>query len=318
MKSTNAEIYVALIALSFSGCTALSLERHTANQAMTAAEMRYQLVLVTLAKVSANPGNLPSLGTVTDGQATVTDSASVDLKTAIDGLKGFTQESITGTASRSPNLQWTIDTANTPEQIKAVRIACNWVLTGVEPHDENDKRLLRLFQVYDDLACLNSNHAVWFCTGCKRDVPRNCCCIAQYCGSYFWVNAEGLAGLTEFTLILADIATVQPASLRGNALVTVTQSVDGAAATALTVQSVPFEYDASIPSMIDFLAPVVVYGATDSKNFKTKWPTEPGWCGAKDSMDRRHLMPSGQNASNTFRQQQQQFQNQAQMYLNSK
>jgi hypothetical protein len=320
------------LAVVLEGCTALSLERHTANQAMTAGEMRYQIVLNTLARMSETPGRLPGLGTVTDGQAAVTDQANIDLKTALDGSKGFTSEAISGGMSRSPNLQWTIDTAYTPDQIRAAQAAFEWVLTGTSPHDAETISLLKLFQVYDDLLCLDAMYRGWLCVGCKSDVPKGCLYVSQCGKCCCWVLPGRLKGLSEFTLILADIATIAPASLYGNATVNLTQPTDK----ALTQQNVQFRYNEDNQSQIDFVSPIVVYGVPNNSHFAVKWP-EPDvpWCQApplppgatqqqvaeraqanREGVVRiRPLPPSGPNPSREYRIQQQQQQLQTQMYL---
>ena len=316
MKTWIAVVW--LVPMTFAGCTALSLERHTANQAMTAADMRYQLVLNTLARIAANPGTLPGVGIVTDGTVTLTDQANIDVKTALDGLKGFTGEAISGGASRSPNLQWTIDTAHIPDQIRAVQAACVWALSGNPPNDKDVAKLLKLFQVYDDLVCLNVQYPGWFCTGCKADVPKHCCYVAQYCDHYFWVAPGGLKGLSEFTLILADIATISPPSLLGIATLNLTQPPQSpskkdnsdfcpnakpetdpkpdAASNAditsksdtstkqdpLTSLNIPFRYNEDDVTRIDFLNPVVIYGVPNTTHFKMSWPE--GWCGTTERM----------------------------------
>jgi hypothetical protein len=317
----------------------LSLERHTANQAITATDIRYQLVLNTLAKLAASPGDLPGLGTVTDGTAAVTDQANLDLKTALDGVTGFTGETVSGGVTRSPNLQWTIDTAYNPDQINAARAACRWVLTGEYPQDIDVVRLLKLFQVHDDLVCLNAHYPGWFCTGCRSDVPKSACYVAQYCGKYLWVTAEGIKGLSEFTLILADIATISPASLYGSAVVSLTQPIVTPAAPAgpavpaatppprgpLTQQTVLFRYSDAKPGEIDFAGPVVVYGVPNQKHFGVNWP-EMGWCDAIAHPDTAHevranimksrpLPPAGPNPSFNYRLRQQQQEMQTQSFL---
>src|SRR4051794_33610277 len=121
MQSICAYPIAILLIMMTTGCTAVSLERHTVNQALTSADLRYQLVLDNLAKMATNPGTLPAFGTVTDGLANVTDAYSFDAKTALDGLKGFTGETLTESANRQPDLSWTMDPAHTSAQLQALQ-----------------------------------------------------------------------------------------------------------------------------------------------------------------------------------------------------
>jgi hypothetical protein len=212
----------ATLSCLLAGCTALSLERHTANQAMTCADMRYQLVLRTLARTAANPGNLPSMGTMTDGQTTISDSLSFDAKTALDAVKGFTGETLNGSASRNPSLQWTIDPVHTPEQLRAAQAACRWVVTQTPPlADSYARQLLRDFGVEQDLWCLMCEFPGWLCVGCKKDAPRGCTFVGWHGDTYVWVDPAAVKALSEFTLILANIATVDPETLLGKATVVI-------------------------------------------------------------------------------------------------
>jgi hypothetical protein len=315
MKSLLAMASLTLMLLAEAGCTALSLERHTANQAITAADMRYQLVMDTLARVSANAGNLPGLGIVTDGQITVTDSASFDARTALDGLKGFTSEMLNAMGTRSPNLQWTIDTTSTEDQVVVAWAACLWVITGVPPRNPDAITKLKYFQVYDDLVCLTTQYPGWICTGCESDVPKKCCHVAHHCGHYCWVARGGLRGLSEFTLILADIATISPPSLFGQATVKLTQPLQPGVNHSqkgddLTTLTVYFKYNETNPKDIDFVNPIVAYGVPNSNNLTTKlnWAPPP-WCGvppvAGGPTPARLPSPSGANPSYQFHQMQQ-------------
>jgi hypothetical protein len=55
--------------------------------------------------------------------------------------------------------------------------------------------------------------ACWLHIGCRKDVPRRACYKARCGNSYVWVEPEGMAGLSAFTLVVLDIATTDPKSL---------------------------------------------------------------------------------------------------------
>ncbi len=51
----------------------------------------------------------------------------------------------------------------------------------------------------------------WFCTGTKRDVPKDCCgYVGHYCGVYVWVPASGRGELSKLTLAVLDFAVYDP------------------------------------------------------------------------------------------------------------
>jgi hypothetical protein len=333
----------------------MSLERRPVNQAMTAADMRYQLVVNTLARIAYRPGELPGLGIVTDGTVNLNDTVNIDVKTALDGLKGFTSEALTGGVTRSPQQQWTIDTAFIPEQILVARAACEWIMIGSPPQDKYIIKLLKQFQVYNDMVCLVSRYPGWLCGGCKKDCAKERCFVAECCGGYVWVVPNGLKGLSEFTLILADVATIAPPTLTGIATVTLTQkdptpappptSCSGSSSSPpkpipLTTVNVPFLYDVDNPTKIKILAPVIVYGVAanavtsniimpdKSQSFCTPTPelhefaktngTEAELLLQENQMGIRRLPPSGSNPAFDFHMQQQQEQMQSQLFLNSR
>ena len=51
----------------------------------------------------------------------------------------------------------------------------------------------------------------WFCTGTRRDVPKDCCGhVGHYCGVYVWVPASGRGELSKLTLAVLDFAIYDP------------------------------------------------------------------------------------------------------------
>jgi hypothetical protein len=215
-------LLAALLLSCTSGCTNFALERRTVNQAMSVTDLRYQEVLNNLAALSANPGTLPSFSLIGSGAVNVSDMAKLDSMTVWQGaIRGFTSEAGTLTASRSPDQSWTLDPVASQPQLEAMRCACLWVLCGPpEPASECMSLLgppLRgetagyHFDVADQLLRIPPE---WLHTGGRADVPA-CACYVGHCGChYVWVTPEGVSGLSEFTLVLLDIATVDPTSLQ--------------------------------------------------------------------------------------------------------
>jgi hypothetical protein len=268
---------------------------------MTASDLRYQLVLDNMARVAANRGNLPSLATVTDGQTAVADSLTFDAKTTLDFLKGFTSEVLNGSGIRSPNLTWTMDPTHTADQIRALQLAFLWVL-GTPPPTNGpgqqktlEESLLYNFQVYCNLKQLVDS-GPWFQIGCKKDVPRGACYVGHYCDTYVWIAPGGLCGLSEFTLILSDIATTDPASLTPPATVDFSGTTgidldnkdgnDGGHYSKLK-KAIPFIIDyncapvrhapsnchefSAPPQRIVFLQPIVLFGGKVDLGPESQW-----------------------------------------------
>ena len=63
------------------GCTSLSLERHTLSQIQSSGEYRYQATLDCLATVAANGNALPSYYLLSSGTTKITDTAMVNSAT---------------------------------------------------------------------------------------------------------------------------------------------------------------------------------------------------------------------------------------------
>ena len=53
---------------------------------------------------------------------------------------------------------------------------------------------------------LSRIRAGWFHSGRKRDVPKNACYVGHHGHSYVWVNADGRAALSEFTLTVLKLS----------------------------------------------------------------------------------------------------------------
>src|SRR5476651_1573508 len=107
----RASIVLAVLHLLLTGCTSLALQRHTAHQVASVADLRFQEVMDNFAVVAANPATLPSYAPVVEGSAMVNDSWNFDAKSAWTkaGFKGFSAETLALTGTRSPQPYWTVD-----------------------------------------------------------------------------------------------------------------------------------------------------------------------------------------------------------------
>jgi hypothetical protein len=230
-----------LVALSMcSGCNSLALERYTLNQSMSVADMRYHQVLDALAVVANNNGNLPSLAMMNSGIANVTNTVSVDTATLWDAaVKGFSKNTLVAFGQHNPELQWTVDPVVTQPQLEALYFACLWAVNDAEgrgpsPFAEGSRpmEVLRApkftdingcnkapdrptfhFDVASQLQELSLYHPGWLHVAPKDCAPKAACYKATCGDTTVWVTKEGMAGLSEFTLVMLDIGTTDTASL---------------------------------------------------------------------------------------------------------
>jgi hypothetical protein len=131
------------------------------------------------------------------------------------------------TGKHSPDLSWTLNPVAEQPLLEDAWYACQWALYG--PFAPGTKQFERLrYPTYEDIV------------GCSQTVPRqyhlamldeycqipcgwlgvgqHCAphgaCYQAHCGETFvWVMPENLPSLSEFTLVLLDIATIDPSWL---------------------------------------------------------------------------------------------------------
>ncbi|QDU74460.1 hypothetical protein Pan97_14680 [Bremerella volcania] len=53
----------------------------------------------------------------------------------------------------------------------------------------------------------------WFYVGCKKDIPKCCAHVGEYCGTYVWVPESGVDQLTKLTITILDYAFYDAAKL---------------------------------------------------------------------------------------------------------
>jgi hypothetical protein len=211
MKSVTTILTAIALSTCILGCTAISLERRTVNQTMSSTDLRYQMVMENLATSAANGGALPSFGIISDGMTTVSDSAKFDASTAWSAKATQFKEALSAGVSRQPALQWTVDPTKDPNYIRAVHAACLAAIYGLPDPESDDQKLLVMFDVWDKLSAIEPG---WLHVSCGNDARHRACYASHYCNACVWVGPEGLRGLSEFTLVLLDIATVDVASMQ--------------------------------------------------------------------------------------------------------
>jgi hypothetical protein len=218
MRTTMLMATLPLLAV---GCTAMSLERRTVNQALSVTDLRYREVMQNLAAIADDPSRLPAFAVIDSGITQVTDTAGVDSKTAFDrAISGFAKQASSVAGKRSPDQNWTVEPVASQPQLEAIRCACLVVLNDPAACSPACVDLLRRaaplespgyhFDVADQLQALPCG---WLHRGGRADVPKNACHVAHHHDTYVWVTPDGLQGLADFTLIVLDIATVSLPSL---------------------------------------------------------------------------------------------------------
>jgi hypothetical protein len=211
------------------GCVSESLRDQTVSQVMSLADIRYQEALDNLAIVASNGGILPAFAVASGGVANVTNSVSADASTAFNAtVNGFSQELLNSAGTHNPELQWTVAPVTAEPNVEALHYACLWAVYGRPAEGSQAMELLRAVTPADVNTCntdrppgfhfnvasqLDALPPCWLHVGSRGDVPRHVC-YKSHCGkTYVWVTADGLEGLSSFTLVLLDIATTDPKSL---------------------------------------------------------------------------------------------------------
>lgn len=213
----------------------MSLERYTLRQIATVQTYRNDASMECLAAVAANADMLPSYGLLVNGSTHITDMASGTASTLWTRALGtFSSETLGVSASRSPQLTWTVDTVGDYSRLAALRCACRWMIFGAEDACRDCPGLLDdpqtnyvlnhpQFGVAERLGRLPDG---WVGRGRLKDVPLHAAWKAHCKDTWVWVLPQQEWCLSEFILILHDIATIDPAATYSPPLlVTVTKSV---------------------------------------------------------------------------------------------
>jgi hypothetical protein len=243
-------MFLLLLTVGSCGCSSIALRSYTTNQSLSVADMRYQEVLHNLALIAHNQGNLPSFAVVSTGAANVSNTLSGDANTVInESVNGFSSEAFNAFGNHNPELQWTIAPVVGEPNLEALKYACLWVLCGRPDQGSPAMELLRAPSREDVYGCptgdepprpagfhfdvaqrLDNLRGKWLGVGTRWQVPHCACYTAHCCDTYVWVMPDGLPALSEFTLIIMDIATIDPKSLvlrRPMAGVQITQQPSG-------------------------------------------------------------------------------------------
>jgi hypothetical protein len=200
----------------------LSLRDNTLRTTGTLSDLNYQQVLDNLARFYNNPGAMPSIAVINAGTVTVADTQTVNGNATYAPTLTFGQQIGAGlpilslllnpSGSRNVTENWSLAPVTDIDNLRRIRCAyqllvCNGNLdSSCIPCRELIKRFYLGEQ--DDIDCVIPKG--WYGVGCKRDVPESACYVGHYCDTYVWVNADGVDGLTRFTMTVIDLATGKP------------------------------------------------------------------------------------------------------------
>jgi hypothetical protein len=205
------------------GCrTHLSLRDNTLRTAGTLTDLNYRQVLDNLARFHNNPAAMPSFAVVNAGTVNVADQKSINVNATYAPTLTFGQQIGSGlpllslllnpSGSRNITENWSLAPVTDIDNLR--RIRCAYQLLVADGALDSDcipcAELIKRFYLGEqhDLDCVIPKG--WYNVGCKKDVPECACYVGHFCGVYVWVNANGLDGLTKFTMTVIDLATGKP------------------------------------------------------------------------------------------------------------
>jgi hypothetical protein len=238
---------IIVLVLLACGCTHRQLTRSMVNQASTVMQIEYQMVLDNIAMFTANPNGLPWHVKIKDGTVQINDEGGIpELGVQWGSTLGITRGV---RAVRSITEQWGADAVTDPRRVKRLQDVYRKVV-GLQPipdptffkqfpafamaaqlahlpegapraesiplppidssapanrRDDEVENVARLLaQIQFDVP------TGWFGMGCKQDVPKNACFVGHYCDHYVWVMADGVEGLSSFTLIVLALTQLAP------------------------------------------------------------------------------------------------------------
>lgn len=221
MRGRSLLVAVAIPVLA--GCqTHINLRNNSVRTSATLADLNYQQVLDNIAQFTANPAAMPSLAVFNAGTVTVADQKTLNINATGAPTISNAQQAGSGlpilsllvnpSVSRTLTENWSMTPVTDIDNLRRIRCALQLlVLRGRQTTDcEDCNDQLRKFYrgEIDRFECLIPFG--WYCTGRKKDVPKDAPYVAHYGDVYVWVLPQGLEGLTRFTMTVIDLATGKP------------------------------------------------------------------------------------------------------------
>jgi hypothetical protein len=178
--------FCSVLILGFAaGCLHRQLEFTTHRNLSTLPDLHYQQVMDNLAAVASNPARLPYLAVVGQGAVQVTDNATttLGLPNPINLLK---PEGLGFGGTRNVTGTWSLGTITSPDKIRAMQAVYQRAVAG---------------------SARRERAHLWLNVGGKRDIPSEASHAGRHGNVSVWVMPDGVAGLSELTLAILDIAT---------------------------------------------------------------------------------------------------------------
>ena len=203
--SNSCSAILLCVALASSGCTHLQLGRSTVRQASTITDLQYRQVLNGLAAIHANPDVLPGFAVVGTGGTSITDQAGINSELEWD-VAHFSRKMLGLDASREVQEQWALAPVVNPDKLRAIRCVYQIAIFGYATDPEADQ-LLTSFLGDDYMQWI---HSGWLRCGRRCDVPKKACYSANCGDCYIWVIPAAVESLSRLTIVVLDIATIDP------------------------------------------------------------------------------------------------------------
>jgi hypothetical protein len=168
---------------------------------------------------------MPSYSITSSGTTNVTAMVSFDATTSwTRAAHNFGQQMLNVLGKHIPECSWTLDPVADPKLLEGAWYACHWAIFGPLPEGSPGYELLRKPKYADIVGCggvrdyhlwaFDDQHQIpygWLGVGPHRCVPHGACYTAHCGDTYIWVMPDQMYHLSEFTLVLLDIATTAPA-----------------------------------------------------------------------------------------------------------
>jgi hypothetical protein len=235
---------ILLGAILLSGCQAAQLENHTLRQSRTLSDLQYRQVVDNLAATASCPSALPYFAAVGGGKTTIQQTPNVnnvvnwDLITAPGALFNkfiFDKGAITTQYTQQNTGEWDTTPSLDPIQLFLMQGLYRKAL-GLElpPHQLAALEAFFTPPPAKRETAYGTTHPLYkgvyaeamrelyrhigpgcFGVGRKCDVPANACYVGHCRGTYVWVTTEQLEGLTNLTIAILDVGTIDTKELTG-------------------------------------------------------------------------------------------------------
>ena len=235
--------FVAMMVLATAGvgCTHQQLARSTVLTAGTVMEIQYRMVLTNLAMFSRHPEGLPSHMEIDDGVIQISDEIGWGLAGGFTTFPQFGTERFGPSGRRLAAEQWGADATLDPERLTDLQDLYR-VALGLPPLPApNSVAYLRDGQsrrdasagpdddggsgagpeprrVPIDVLLSDVPPPGWYHLGGKHDVPDDACYVGRFGDRYAWVTAEGVPGLSRFTVTVLSVLKLKPGEPRRRGL----------------------------------------------------------------------------------------------------